>query len=59
MKIKKQWIVNGYQHLVKLSNGDYMLGFETNQYGYEKIKKKRAKGLISLEKKKHEYYTNN
>ena len=53
MRIVKQWIVSGYKHLVKLENGIYMLGSETNQYGFYKISKKRAKKLIRFEKKKY------
>lgn len=47
MEIVKQWIVNGYQHLVMVANGDYYLGTESNMYGFDKISKEKAERLIN------------
>jgi hypothetical protein len=46
MEIKKQWIVDGYKHLVLLKSGVYMIGFTSNQYGYQKISQSEALELI-------------
>lgn len=53
MKIIEQWIVKGVMypeycsHLVKLEDGTFWVGVETNGFSYQQITEERALSLLS------------
>jgi len=46
MQIAKSWVVNTYQHLLLMSNGQYMIGNTTTAYGYDPVDANLAEKMI-------------